>query len=133
MSSFSTPAAPSSGDKLPLGDLLGSLLLITVHEHTDEITTEYGPARAIRADVACLDGDHKGETWDDTLIFPRVLQSQLRQSVGAKVLGRLAQGEKMPGKNPPWRLDDPTAADQTVGEKYLAHVATQTAADEEPF
>lgn len=123
---FSNPGTGTSdGEKLPLADLLGALLIVTVHKETDEIQTEYGPTTAISADVAVLDGDHKGDTYPDTLIFPRVLKSQLRGSAGGKVLGRLGQGEKKPGKNPPWRLNDPTDADRETAKKYLAYVATQ--------
>jgi len=122
---FSAPAEPTGGDRLPLSDVLGSLLLFTVHEVVHDIDTEYGKSNAVRADVAALDGTHKGDTWADTLIFPRVLQSQLSGATGGMVLGRLEQGEKKPGKNPPWRLADPTDSDRDIGRKYLAHVATQ--------
>ena len=131
---FSDPGT-GGGDKLPLNELLGSLLLITVHEETDPIPTEYGEAAAIRADVATLDGALKGEVFADTLIFPRVLRSQLRKSVGGKVLGRLEQGDKKPGKNPPWQLATATDADKETGRKYLAYVATQVTVPppESPF
>jgi hypothetical protein len=133
---FNDPGSPSGGDSLPLADVNGSLLLFTVRKETDTIDTEYGPNTAIAADVAILDGPHKGDTYNDTLIWPRVLKGQLRGSIGGMVLGRLEQGEKKPGKNPPWRLAPATAEDKTVGEKYLAYVATQTPAavvEEEPF
>jgi hypothetical protein len=122
---FNDPATGGGGEKLPLQELLGALLIFSVHEETGEILTEYGPAKAVRCDVAVLDGAHKGDTYNDTLIFPRKLQAQLRTSVGAKVLGRLAQGEKQPGKNPPWQLNPATDADKEVGRKYLTYLATQ--------
>jgi hypothetical protein len=133
---FNKPGDPSGGEGLPLKDLLGSLLLFTVRKETEEIDTEYGPNTAIIADVAVLDGANKGETFGDAHVWPRVLKGQLRSSIGGMVLGRLEQGEKKPGKNPPWRLAAATAEDETVGEKYLAYVATQTPAavvEEEPF
>lgn len=132
----------TGGDKLPLEQLLGSLLLVTVHEETDPIPTEYGDTTAIRCDVAVLDGDFKKERYEDTLIFPRVLKAQLRGAVGEddnQVIGRLEQGAKKPGKNPPWQLAEPTPGDMDTGEKYLAWWATQKPAltpayaDEEPF
>jgi hypothetical protein len=132
---FNDPGS-TGGDTLPLNDVNGSLLLFTVQEETDTIETVHGPATAIRADVAILDGAHKGDTYNDTLIFPKVLKNQLRRSIGGMVLGRLEQGAKTPGKNPPWQLAAATAEDKTVGEKYLAYVATQTPAavvEEEPF
>jgi hypothetical protein len=129
---FNDPGNPSGGDSLPLKDVLGSLLLFTVRKETDTIDTEYGPNTAIAADVAVLDGPHKGDTYADTLIWPRVLKGQLRGSIGGMVLGRLEQGEKKPGKNPPWRLAPATDADKAVGEKYLAYVESQKPAVEEP-
>ena len=130
---FSNPAEPTGGDKLPLGELLGSLLLVTVHELVKDIDTEYGKTDAIRADIAALDGDNKGTVYADTLVFPRVMRSQLNGSIGGMVLGRLEQGDKKPGKNPPWRLADPTEADREIGRKYLAHVAATAPAEEQPF
>jgi hypothetical protein len=121
---FNDPGEPG-GDSLPLNDVLGSLLLFTVRKETDVIDTKFGPNTAIAADVAVLDGPHKGDTYEDTLIFPRVLKGQLRGSIGGMVLGRLEQGEKKDGKSPPWRLAPATAEDKTVGEKYLKYVESQ--------
>ena len=120
---FSSPAEPTGGDRLPLADVLGDLLLFTVHEVVHDIDTEYGKSNAVRVDVAVLDGDRKAEVFHDTLVFPRVLQSQLAGNVGGMVLGRLEQGEKKPGKNPPWRLADPSEGDKETARKYLAHTA----------
>jgi len=130
---FSAPAAPGSGDKLPLPDLLGSLLLFTVERIERGIVTEFGETDATAGAVAVLDGSSKGETYADTLIFPRVLQSQLKGAVGGgMVLGRLGQGEKKPGKSAPWILADPTDDDKAIARRYLAHVAVAVA-DSEPF
>lgn len=133
--SFDDPGS-ASGDPLPLDDLNGSLLLFKVHEETEEINTVHGPSTAIRADIAALDGELKGHTYDDRLIFPKVLKSQLRKSIGGMVLGRLGQGEKQPGKNPPWTLTAASDDEKQVGHKYLAYIATQAPAPEpveEPF
>lgn len=135
MTDFNDPGTGGSGDNLPLADLLGALLLVTVHEETDPIETKFGPNTAIRADVAALDGAHKAEVFADTLIFPRKLKGQLRGSIGSKVLGRLTQGENKKG-NPPWQLEAPSDADKETGRKYLAHRAAIDVAvidDEEPF
>jgi len=130
-----TPAdAPSSGDTLPIKDLIGSLLLLTVKKETDEIETEYGATTAIEVNIAVHDGELKGETYSDALIFQRVLKSQLRAKVGGQmVLGRLELGEKKAGKNAPYRLNEtPTDDDKATARKYLAHVAVAVA-DSEPF
>lgn len=111
---------PSSSDLLPLDDVLGSLLLLTVYEETDEINTVHGPQTAVRADVVVLDGKLEGEKFEDTLIFPRVLKSQLRRSAGGHmVVGRLAQGTKKPGQNPPWTLNAATDADKATAQRFV--------------
>lgn len=119
-------ANPSTATGIDLKALLGSLLLITVHSVEEGITTTYGPSSAVRADVVVLDGSSAGETYDDTLIFPRVLQSQLKSHAGkSKVLGRLGQGVAKPGQSAPWTLTEATEADKESARKYLAHVASQ--------
>lgn len=130
------PSAPGSGDKLDFKALNGALLHITVVEHVRDIETSFGPANAIRASVAVLDGEHKGEVHDDVLIFPRVLQSQLAAAVGAAdpaVVGRLVQGAAKPGKSAPWLLDEPTSNDLAIAAKYEAYAAKRAAEVEEPF
>ncbi len=123
----------TGGDKLPLDDLKGSLLLFTVHEQMGEMQTSFGVATPIRADVAVLDGTLKGSVYADALIFPRVLQGNLRGAIGEMVIGRLGKGTAKAGQSAPWILEAASEADKTVGEKYLAHVAAQEAAQEEPF
>ena len=123
----------TGGDKLPLDDLKGSLLLFSVHEQMAEMQTSFGVATPIRSDVAVLDGAFKGQVFTDTLIFPRVLQGNLRGAIGEMVIGRLGKGTAKAGQSAPWVLDAATDADKQVGERYLAHVAAQAVADEEPF
>ena len=123
----------TGGDKLPLDDLKGSLLLFSVHEQMPEMQTSFGVATPIRSDVAVLDGALKGQVFTDALIFPRVLQGNLRGAIGEMVIGRLGKGTAKLGQSAPWVLDAATDADKQVGERYLAHVAAQAVADEEPF
>ena len=131
--SYTAPAAPGDGDKLPLDELKGALLYIDVEKETDTIVTVHGDATAIQCKVAVLDGDHKGETFDDVLIFPKVLKSQLRPAIKGDdaVLARLGQGEKKPGKNAPWILVPPTGDDGKVGLAYEATLAEGR--EEDPF
>ena len=111
---------PSNSDILPLDDLLGSLLLLTVYEETDEINTVHGPQTAIRADVVVLDGAKRGDKFGDTLIFPRVLKSQLRRSAGGMmVVGRLRQGDKKPGQSPPWTLVAATPEEKSIAQSFI--------------
>jgi len=123
----------TGGDRLDYDGVNGALLLFDVKAVESGIATVYGDKSAIRADVAVLDGARKGERLNDTLIFPLVLQGQLRGSVGSMVLGRLGQGTAKVGQKPPWQLAPATEADKALGERYLAYAAAQAVAEEEPF
>jgi hypothetical protein len=112
---------PASSTGIQWDALHGALLLITVKGNRTGIQTAFGDADAVEADVAVLDGDSKGDTFADALIFPKVLQGQLRSNVGTRVLGRLGQGEKKAGQSAPWKLSDPTDADRKTATDYLAN------------
>lgn len=111
---------PSTATGIEWKNLMGSLLIFKVSSQEKDIPTVHGPSDAIRADVTVLDGDLAGAVYVDTLIFPKVLQSQLRPSIGSLVLGRLGQGNKKPGQSPPWTLAAATDADKVVGREHLA-------------
>lgn len=116
MSSFSKPAG-----QLKITDYKDRLLLVKPTGHEGGIATSFGPADAIRADVAILDGDEAGTDYFDILIFQRVLQGQLRPQIGkGMVLGRLGLGVAKAGQSAPWTLLDFTDEDAKVAEKFLA-------------
>ena len=123
---FATPAAPGSG--ISWADYNGRLLLIEPHAVKTDIQTSFGPSDAVQADVVVLDGDDAGTEYPDTLIFPKVLQSQVAGRIGQKVLGRLGQGQAKPGQSAPWMLAEATADDIALGQRWLNHKATQVAA-----
>lgn len=131
MPTFSDPAA--GGDKLPLTELIGRLLLFDVQGIESDIVTAYGVTDAVKADVACLDGPQKGHRWEGTLVFPRVLRGQLAPRIGEMVLGRLGQGVAKPGQSAPWTLAAATDEDRATAGRYLEYAAAQSAAQEEPF
>jgi hypothetical protein len=134
MTTFSAPAAPgATGDKFDISKHNGALLLIDVNGLMTQVETVHGPADAITCNIAVLDGDHKGDEYDDTLIFPRVIVGQLKGSIGKQVLARLGQGDKKPGKNPPWILNAPTDADTETAGRYVAFKAKQVAAQTDDF
>jgi hypothetical protein len=110
---LSDPAAPG-GEKLPLAELNGALLLINVRDQLKDVATEFGPTDPISADVYVLDGDHKGESFEDTLIFPKVLVSSLKTKVGDWVQARLGQGIAKPGRSAPWLLNTISDDDKKV-------------------
>lgn len=111
---------PSTATGIEWKALNGALLLFKVHSHEHDIKTVHGNSSAIRANVTVLDGDASGTEYVDTLVFPKVLQSNLKGAVGGKlVLGRLGQGQKKPGQSPPWILTTASAADKTTAQAYL--------------
>ena len=118
MSSFVAPSAP--GDGIKWVDHLGSLLLIDVLGVEADIKTVHGLSTAVRANVAVVDGNKEGETYDDTLIFPKILASQTKNNVGSKVLGRLSQGNAKAGQSAPWILAEATPDDIAKAEAWVA-------------
>lgn len=128
---FTDPAPPGEGIKWQ--DYNGSLLLIEPKGVETDFKTSYGVSdRVVRADVAVLDGPHAGTTIADTLIFPKVLVGQTAGQVGAKVLGRLTQGEAKPGQSPPWKLAEATDQDKQLGMQWLTSQAGQQMAQPAP-
>lgn len=112
---------PSTATGIEWKSLHGALLLIEPKEFLPEVNTVHGANPAVSADVVVLDGPSAGEKFADTLIFPKVLQTQVKPSIGnGPVLGRLGQGQKKPGQSAPWTLSAATEADKVIGREYLA-------------
>lgn len=122
---------PASTQGIDWKDALGHLLLVSPLAVETGVQTVHGPTDAIRADITDLDN---GEEYVDVLVFPRVLQGQLRSKVGGKVLGRLGQGVAKPGQSAPWTLGEFNTADAQKAQDYLAKQAVSgiAAADDEP-
>lgn len=112
-------AAPASTTGIDYATVLGSLLIVKPLEVAKDVNTTLGVKDAIRADVYVVDGPLAGTEYVQTLIFPSVLQGQLRPNLGKMVLGRLGQGVAKPKQDPPWLLLDPTPADTAQGVDYL--------------
>lgn len=114
-------AEPSAGDFFRPRDHQGELLFFKPHSIEKDVQTENGPSDATKSDVVILDGPEAGTEYANTLVFG-ALQHSLSKQVGTGkwVLGRLGQGQKKPGKNPPWTLAAPTDADKDVARRYLA-------------
>lgn len=117
---FTQPAA-ATGFKIT--DHPGELFLIWPISLQEGILTDYGKADAIQARVVLLSGTEAGEPeeYDNTLIFPSVLVSTLRASLGTgkPVLARLGQGTAKPGKNAPWLFQPFTEDDAKIAQAYL--------------
>jgi len=133
MSNYAAPAEPTG---ISYTDLKGALLLIKVHAVEADVPTAFskpGQANpAVRADVTVLDGGSAGEMYEDALIFPKVLQGQLKSRVGQLVLGRLGQGQAKPGQSAPWKLDPATAADEQAADAHLRKTTAPAGTGAEP-
>jgi len=116
---FAPPSATGGG--FSPADHAGRLLLIIPTSIERGIKTAYGESDAVAADVAILDGEHSGTTFESSLIFPTVLRSQLSRQIGQKVLARLGQGTAKPGQSPPWVLQEADDDDVEVGKRFLDH------------
>lgn len=115
-------SSPASTQGIDWKTALGHLLMVSPLSLEEKVNTSLGEKDAIRADIVDLDS---GEQFIDVLVFPRVLQGQLRPKIGGKVLGRLGQGTAKPGQSAPWLLQDFTAED---GVKASAWIAAQAKA-----
>lgn len=111
-------AAPATVSGIQYEQLKGRLLVVEPHALETNISTTLGEKDAVRADLHVIDQDEP-ETYEDTLIFPRVLIGQLRPRIGQMVLGRLEQGTAKPGQTAPWRIAEATAQDQALGGEWL--------------
>lgn len=115
--------APSSGARIT--DFEGSLLLVKPTSKEEGISTSFGPADAIVADVVVLDGEEaNADPYTDVYVFQKALQGQLKAKVGTGryVLGRLGKGTAKPGQSAPWILQDPTEQDKDTARTYLKTV-----------
>jgi hypothetical protein len=137
-------ADPSSSAGLDYHAVKGCLLLFEVtgtEDHVPTVHTQAGEKTpAVRANVYVIDAPEGPVEYVDTLVFPKVLQSQLRSQVGVQpgVLGRLAQGEAKGGKNAPWQLLKATEDDKRIAVAYLqqrdaAAFASPTQTAQAPF
>lgn len=127
MSEQLVSAAPPSGG-ITWADHKGSLLIIEPISFETGINTSFGSADAVKAHVTVLTGPDEAEEYPEALVFPKLLASQLRGSIGKKVVGRLNQGQAKPGQSAPWLLDEATADDLEKAKAYLAKQTVTSAA-----
>lgn len=119
-------AAPS-GAGINYEDFIGKLFVVEPLEVEKGVKTIHGESDAVRSNVYVLLGPDKTEEFEDTLIFPKVLQSQTRRKIGSYVVGRLGQGEAKRGQNAPWVFEAPSDGDLSKASKFLL---SQGAAEE---
>jgi hypothetical protein len=137
MKTFDKPDAPGStrDPDAPQWDPaqhLGDLLVIQVSDVKESIETEYGDRPCVVADVFVVheEAGTIATAYPEAWLFGTVLYSQLRAKKGRTVLGVLEQGEKKPGKKPPWRLADPTSAQEETAIRAMT--SKPDAAEAEP-
>lgn len=132
---FAQPGPPG-GEPFDFNAHNGALLLIEVigyEEHVPTVHTLPGEKTpAVRANINVLDGRMAGEKTRDTLVFPKVLQGQLRSNIGKLVLGRLRQGEAKNNKNPAWELTPATPQDTATAQQFMLAQRTVTPNPAEP-
>lgn len=117
MSQFQQPGISSPEDKFVPSENNGALLLFFPTQLQTGIKTAHGESDAVAATVVRL---NDGRVYDNALIFPTALVTQLKAAVpDGMVLGTLGQGENTKG-NPPWLLRPHTEQDVQVAEQWLA-------------
>jgi hypothetical protein len=111
-------------------ELKGKLLIFEPLDFEQDIKTVHGDADAVRANVYAITATGKATSeHEDTLVFPKVLVSQLRRKIGSYVVGVLAQGSPKKGQSAPWLLAEPNAKHLAAAGKFLA--AASVAEEEE--
>lgn len=115
-------SATPGGAKIEWKEFLGKLFVIEPLEIVHDVKTENGETDVVRSNVYVITSKRgDAEEFEDTYVFPKVIQGQLRKAVGTGVVvGRLTQGPKQKGKNPPWVLADAEDRDLEVAGKFWA-------------
>jgi hypothetical protein len=122
---FDKPDAPTMRDpdapQWVTEEHIGDLLVVQVQEIKRDAETEYGAKPVIVADVHVITpAGTIGASYESTWLFGTVLFSQLSHKRGRTVLGVLEQGEKKPGKKPPWRLADASDVQEALALRAMA-------------
>ncbi len=124
MAGFERPDAPGRDPDAPQFDPqqhLGDLLVVQVTDVQSGVVTEYGERDVIVADVHVVAPDGSlAASYEGAWLFGTVLHNQLKRKRGRTVLGVLELGEKRPGRKPPWRLADPTDAQEAAALRAMA-------------
>lgn len=110
---------PDTSDFFSIKDHVGDLVILAVNKFTPNFPTINGERDTIHAEVAIVEGKGKDTRYAEALLFGSKLVPQLRNKIGSVVLGRIALGDKMPGKNAPYILNKPTEADKNAASKWV--------------
>ena len=117
MSQFQQPGISNPEDKFVPAENNGALLLFFPTQLQTQVKTAHGEADAVAARIVRL---NDGRVYDNALIFPTGLVTQLKGAVpDGMVLGTLYQGENTKG-NPPWLLRPHNEQEVQQAEAWLA-------------
>lgn len=117
MSQIQQPGISSPGDKFTPAENKGALLLFFPTALQQGVKTVHDAADAVAATVVRL---NDGKVFDNALIFPVALVTQLKGAIpDGIVLGTLDQGENTKG-NPPWLLRPFTEAEEQQALAWIA-------------
>lgn len=117
MSQIQQPGISKPEDKLVWAEHLGALLLFFPTAIQAKISTAHGETDAVAATMVRL---NDGRVYDNALVFPTALVTQLRAAVpDGIVLGTLSQGANTKG-NPPWLLQPYTPDQLALAEAWIA-------------
>ena len=111
---FASPTGGGDGSRI--GDDVGQAILIRPTEYIPGMNTRQGVTDAVRADWIVLTGPNQGQVRNGSLIFQKVLKSELTRIMGTPkpmMVAVLGMGEARNGNNAPYLFapaDDATKA-----------------------
>ena len=111
---FATPSGGGDGSKI--SDDVNQAILVRPTEYIPSMKTTQGVSDAVRADWIVLTGPNQGQIRNGSLIFQKVLKSELRAILGTPkplMVAVLVMGEARNGNNAPYLFaaaDDATKA-----------------------
>lgn len=111
---FATPTGGGDGSKI--SDDVNQAILVRPTEYIPSMKTTQGVSDAVRADWIVLTGPNQGQVRNGSLIFQKVLKSELTRIMGTPkpmMVAVLGMGEARNGNNAPYLFapaDDATKA-----------------------
>lgn len=126
-----TLSKPGTGSGFRAADHVGELVVFIGCSLEVDVQTTFGLSNAARVQITVpLDGDNAGEVYHDSLLFQKVLVSNLvGDDVDSPIVaGRLGTGEAKPGQSAPYVLSTPTDDEIKAIETWLDENITEDGA-----
>lgn len=106
------------GDQFKTADYVGELAAF-VEGRRETANTKFGETEVTKCRyVVLLTGGEAGTVFDDPIIFGNISKDVLSHETKI-VLGRIAQGEAKPGKNPPFILNPASDDDKKLAGEWF--------------